>query len=131
FDLVLLDCQMPEMDGFTVAERIRQNPMLTQPVMIMVSSCTRKGDSVRARQVGIACHLNKPLKQSELRDAMCRSLGTTAAPEPPATAGPTRIPVEKAVRPLRILLGEDNTINQKPAVNLLQRRGHNVVIACD
>ncbi len=131
FSLVLLDCQMPEMDGFTVAERIRLNQALTQPIMIMISSCTRKGDSVRARQVGIAYHLNKPLKQSELRDAICRTLGAQTAVENPALAAPTRVKVERSARPLRILLGEDNVINQKLAVKLLQRRGNQVVIACD
>ncbi len=131
FGLVLLDCQMPEMDGFTVAERIRQNLSLTQPVMIMISSCTRKGDSVRARQVGIAYHLNKPLKQSELRDAICRSLGAQTSVECLAPVAPTRVKVERSARPLRILLGEDHVINQKLAVSLLQRRGHHVVIACD
>jgi two-component system sensor histidine kinase/response regulator len=132
FALVLLDCQMPEMDGFTVAERIRANATLTQPVMIMISSCTRKGDSARARQVGIACHLSKPIKQSELRDAINRSLGQpvlpAAAPEPEA---PTRVVVQKSTRSLRILLAEDNVVNQKLAVRLLQRRGHNVAIATD
>jgi two-component system sensor histidine kinase/response regulator len=132
FNLVLLDCQMPEMDGFTVAERIRQNLTLTQPVMIMISSCTRKGDSVRAREVGIVCHLNKPLKQSELRNAICRSLGVqSAAPVTPAAAEPARIEIEKATRPLHVLLAEDNIVNQKLAVRLLQRRGHTVTIATD
>ena len=132
FHLVLLDCQMPEMDGFTVAERIRQNRSLTQPVMIMVSSCTRNGDSVRARQVGIACHLNKPLKQSELRNAIYRSLGTEPVPSQlvlPAEVTP--VPRETSARPLRVLLAEDNTVNQKLAVRLLQRRGHSVTIATD
>ncbi|MEI6085650.1 MAG: ATP-binding protein, partial [Verrucomicrobiota bacterium] len=61
FTLVLLDCQMPEMDGFTVADRIRANPAITQPTLIMISSATRRGDSAKARQYGIACYLTKPL----------------------------------------------------------------------
>jgi two-component system sensor histidine kinase/response regulator len=133
FRLALLDCQMPEMDGFTVAEKIRANSKLTQPVMIMISSCTRKGDAARAREVGIACHLSKPLKQSELRDAINRSLGQPVAPveakAEPETPAP--VAVEKPGRSLRILLAEDNFVNQKLAVRLLQRRGHNVAIATD
>jgi CheY-like chemotaxis protein/HPt (histidine-containing phosphotransfer) domain-containing protein len=132
FNLLLLDCQMPEMDGFTVAERIRANAGLTQPVMIMVSSCTRKGDAARARAVGIACHLNKPLKQSELRDAICRVLGQEVMPAEAAEAdAPVRVPFEKPGRALRVLLAEDNVVNQKLAVRLLQRRGHAVSIATD
>ncbi len=130
FNLVLLDCQMPEMDGFTVARCIRDSQSLTQPVMIMISSGTRQGDSVRARQVGIAGHLSKPIKQSELRDAICRSLGAPAA----AAAEPTPAPepaTEPSSRPLRVLLAEDNTINQKLALRLLQRRGHHVTVATD
>jgi two-component system sensor histidine kinase/response regulator len=130
FELVLLDCQMPEMDGFTVAQCIRDNQSLTQPVMIMISSCTRNGDSVRAQQVGIACHLSKPIKQSELRDAICRSLGTPPAPaDEPAPAPPPA--QEQPTRPLRVLLAEDNTVNQKLALRLLQRRGHQVTLATD
>jgi two-component system sensor histidine kinase/response regulator len=132
FRLVLLDCQMPEMDGFTVAEHIRSNNTLTQPVMIMVSSCTRNGDSARAKQIGIACHLNKPLKQSELRDAICRSLGTQPRSEPAAEPSePTPTPAADTIRPLRVLLAEDNTVNQKLALRLLQRQGHHVTLATD
>jgi CheY-like chemotaxis protein/HPt (histidine-containing phosphotransfer) domain-containing protein len=131
FELVLLDCQMPEMDGFTVARCIRDIPSLPQPVMIMISSGSRQGDSLRARQLGIACHLSKPIKQSELRDAICRSLGAPPAPaEPSEPAASTPAP-ESPSRPLRVLLAEDNTINQKLALRLLQRRGHQVTVATD
>jgi PAS domain S-box-containing protein len=136
FQLVLLDCQMPEMDGFEVAERIRANPAVAQPVLIMVSSATRRGDSARARQCGIACHLTKPLKQSELREAICRVMGsTTLAPVPSAPAVAGSAPVETAGLPdtasrhYRILLAEDNEVNQKLAVRILHRRGHTVVVA--
>jgi PAS domain S-box-containing protein len=133
FTLVLLDCQMPEMDGFTVAERIRQNTALTQPIMIMISSCTRKGDGARARQVGISRHLSKPLKQSELREAIHRSLGQPAAPADlkPEPNLSKRVTPERTGRSLRVLLAEDNLVNQKLAVRLLQRRGHNVAVATD
>jgi CheY-like chemotaxis protein/HPt (histidine-containing phosphotransfer) domain-containing protein len=127
FRLVLLDCQMPEMDGFAVARTIRENQSLTQPILIMVSSATRRGDSARAREVGIACHLSKPLKQSELRDAISRSLGAPVVPEPPTVVEPE----PASHRPLRVLLAEDNAVNQKLALRILERRGHTVSVAND
>lgn len=133
FKLILLDCQMPEMDGFTVAERVRANPELTQPTVIMISSATRRGDSAKARQCGIACHLSKPLKQSELREAICRVLGTTDLIPAAEADQPTRVQPMPAPanRTYRILLAEDNPVNQKLAVRILERRGHTVVIAGD
>jgi PAS domain S-box-containing protein len=135
FKLVLLDCQMPEMDGFTVAEEIRANSQWPQPTLIMISSATRRGDSAKARQCGIACHLTKPLKQSELREAICRVLGAQAGAPGTDGGAPTRVPVPggtgAATRSYRILLAEDNPVNQKLALRILERRGHKVVIASD
>ncbi|MCG3148103.1 MAG: Sensor histidine kinase RcsC [Verrucomicrobiae bacterium] len=135
YKLILLDCQMPEMDGFTVAERIRANTALTQPTLIMISSATRRGDNAKARQYGIACHLTKPLKQSELREAICHVLGTTAPAPVDEPDQPTRVqPLPRngtATRAYRILLAEDNPVNQKLAVRILERRGHTVVLAND
>jgi DNA-binding response OmpR family regulator len=118
YRLVLLDCMMPEMDGFTAAERIRQNADFERPAMIMISSAMRAGDAQRCRQIGIARYMTKPVVQSELLEAVAGILEPTGADdddrrvEPPAPVGP----------PLRILLAEDGLVNQRVAVAIDPQR---------
>jgi len=126
FPLVLLDAMMPEMDGFTVAEQIKHNPALAKATILMLSSADRAEDSARCRELGVALYLRKPIKQSELLDALLIALGQVANPQER-----TEVPADAATPPsvpLRILLAEDNEINQVLAVQLLQKRGHTVVV---
>jgi CheY-like chemotaxis protein len=129
FVLVLLDANMPGMDGFDVAERIGSNPDLKGLTIMMLTSSGQYGDAARARELGIAAYLTKPIDASTLHDAICRVLEGAEAQRPAlAAAGPTRaVPV----RPLRILLAEDNVVNQRVAVGLLKKRGHDVLVAND
>jgi PAS domain S-box-containing protein len=125
YPLVLLDAMMPEMDGFTLAEHVRQAPALAGTALIMLASGGRPDEAARARACGIAVYLLKPAKQSELLDAILTGLNL-AAPRPPAEA-PAPLPTPG--RRLRVLLAEDNPVNQKLAVTLLQRQGHAVQVA--
>jgi signal transduction histidine kinase/DNA-binding response OmpR family regulator len=129
FPLLLVDAVMPEMDGFALVERVRQHPGLTGGVVMMLSSADRQGDAARCRQLGVARHLIKPVKPSDLLDAILAALAG-AAPDRrrPAGAAPATAP---ATTPLRILLAEDNAVNQKLAVRLLEKQGHQVVVAPD
>jgi CheY-like chemotaxis protein len=126
YPLVLLDAQMPDMDGFTVAERVRQTPALAGAAIMMLSSADLPGDTARCRALGIATYLTKPIKQSELLDAMLAVMGdaTTAAP----AVVPLGAPAAEPVRSLRILLAEDNAVNQTLAKRLLEKRGHRVAV---
>ncbi len=124
FRLVLLDVMMPDMDGFMVAERIRQNPRLDDCALIMLSSAGQTENSDRCKELGIARYLIKPVKQSDLRETIMRVLSDEADTN---EAGPPEIP--ESARPLRILLAEDGIVNQKVACGLLERRGHHVVVA--
>jgi CheY-like chemotaxis protein len=91
FPLVLVDAQMPDVDGFTLAAQIKAAPQLAGATIIMLSSAAEPGDSARCREVGVAAYLTKPIKQSELLDAILTALGTLVAPAaPPAVAGPPR-----------------------------------------
>ena len=126
FRLVLLDAMMPEMDGFTLAERIKQNPDLAGGTVLMLSSAGQPIDSARCRELGIARCLTKPVKQSELLDAILKSLSTQV---PDELAAELPILAPRTRRPLRVLLAEDGLVNQQVAVGLLEVHGHTVLIA--
>ncbi|WP_165252233.1 response regulator [Paludisphaera soli] len=127
FALVLLDGMMPEMDGFALAERIRKDAGLVGATLMMLSSANRREDAARCRELQVAAYLTKPIRQSTLLDAIMTSLGPSLGLEaPPESASRPRI--GKRSRPLRLLLAEDNALNQRLAVSLLEKRGHQVVV---
>jgi two-component system sensor histidine kinase/response regulator len=133
FGLVLLDVQMPSMDGFAVAEQIRANPRILMGPLIMLSSTGQRDDD-RCKDLQVAAQLSKPIKQSDLLNCLITTLGGPPESEEPRNA--TEI-VERtetnmrtpSSRPLVILLAEDNVVNQRVAVGILEKRGHTVVIA--
>jgi CheY-like chemotaxis protein len=125
FRLVLLDLMMPDLDGFTVAERIRQDPRLTTATILMLTSGWQKGEAGRCRDLGVAACLIKPIHQAELLDAILGALGVSRAVASPAAA----VSPARTGRGLRILLGEDNPVNQAVIVRMLQKQGHAVTVA--
>jgi len=130
FALILLDSDMPEMDGFALARYIQQRPDLAGARIMMLSSAGRQGDAARCRELGIVRFLLKPLKQSELLDAIVNALEATFSPTT-RPAEESRVPVRPGQRILRVLLAEDNAVNQRLAVCLLEKQGHQVVVACN
>jgi len=130
FRMVLTDARMPETDGFALAQRIRGSPALTGIPVLMLSSSGQPGDAARCREAGIAAFLTKPITQSELLDALLAVLGTPArrAERPPLV---TRHALRESQRRLRVLLAEDNPVNQRLAVRLLEKQGHAVVVVED
>src|SRR5215469_1027030 len=126
YQLVLADMQMPMMDGFTLAERIRSLGG-AMPIM-MLSSAAHGGDSERCRELGIAARLFKPIRQSELRSALLAALGekTGAAASQSDAPPPLSVP---ATAGLNILLAEDNRVNQVVAKRILEKMGHAVSVA--
>ncbi len=127
FPLVLLDVVMPDLDGFAVAREIKHDPALAGATIMMLSSADGAGELARCRELGIAAFVRKPVKQSELLDAVMKALGGLAEPEtafvPPRAAAPG-VP-----RSLRVLVAEDNEFNQELAASLLKKRGHVAVLA--
>jgi two-component system sensor histidine kinase/response regulator len=127
YAMVILDVMMPEMDGFTLAEKIRQQPILAETTLIVLSSSSESGDAARCRDLGIVAYLLKPVKQSELFDAIVTALGVTEPDDgdekaSAVDAGPT-------FDGLRVLLAEDNKVNQKLAVGVLSKLGCHVTVA--
>ena len=126
FPLVLLDAQMPEMDGFTLAERIKQNSKLTGATIMMLTSAGQRGDGARCRELGIDVYLIKPIRKSELLEAILAALGKAPGKERGIVI--TRHTLRENRRKLQILLAEDNAVNQQLAVRLLGKRGHIVTV---
>jgi len=125
FTLVLVDANMPETDGFELVEQIRQESGLQSKVMMMLTSGNRAGDISRCEQLGVSGYVLKPVKQSELYNAVVTALGI-AGPhdEHESLTSPAGV-----VRPLQILLAEDSLVNQKLMIGLLEKLGHKLVVA--
>ncbi|MGA2300982.1 MAG: response regulator [Candidatus Acidiferrum sp.] len=132
YELVLTDMHMPVMDGFTLLQRIQENPSLSAATIIMLTSTGRPGDAQRCLELGAAAYLMKPIRQAELREAIAKAL-VAREPEKARRAIAPR-PPEDAREPasvLRVLLAEDNAVNQRLAVRLLEKRGHHIVLAAN
>jgi signal transduction histidine kinase/DNA-binding response OmpR family regulator len=132
YGLVLTDMHMPKMDGFSLIERIRQRPELSTATIMMLTSAGHRGDADRCRELGVAAYLLKPIRQSELRESIAQVLG--AREQTGAIPLVTRYSLQDAREPmtvLRILVAEDNAVNQRLVIRMLEKRGHRVVLAVD
>ena len=134
FALVLLDVMMPEMDGFAVAERIKQTPEFATTKSIILSSTGQRGDAARCKELGVAAYLNKPVSPADLLDAIKMVMGASLqAQKKPSDSSGVRLITRHTLREirhsLRVLLAEDNAVNQKLATRMLEKQGYEVVIA--
>jgi PAS domain S-box-containing protein len=125
YPLVLLDGNMPEMDGFALAALMKRHPRLAGAAIMMLSSGGRPGDRARCLKLGIASFLTKPVKQSDLLDTIMDVLAAPGRSRP--AARPLALPREG--RALRVLVAEDNVVNQEVAVGMLRHQGHTAVVA--
>jgi two-component system, sensor histidine kinase and response regulator len=130
FDLIITDCHMPAMDGFQfVAELHRRWPDYRGRVL-MLSSASNVGDASRCQAIGVSRHIIKPAKGADLLSAIVRMLGEAgAAANPPAPPQGLPAAAGASARPLRVLLAEDNPVNQRMAQLMLERLGHSVKLA--
>jgi CheY-like chemotaxis protein len=129
FCLVLADLQMPQAGGVALLERMRQDPDLAETAVIVLTSGEQAGDLARCNELGIAARLMKPVKQSELFDAIVTVRDSTMLEvEGPESTG---IKGKASLGPLKILLAEDSVLNQRLAKALLTKEGHEVVVTGD
>jgi CheY-like chemotaxis protein len=132
YALILTDMHMPIMDGFTLVERIREMPELFAATIVMLTSAGHRGDAARCNELGVAAYLLKPIRQSELRSAIARVLG--GREQSGGVPLVTRFSLQDSRDPadvLRVLVAEDNPVNQRLATRLLEKRGHRVAVAAN
>jgi CheY-like chemotaxis protein len=139
FQLVLTDLHMPETDGFGLVEQMRASAAGDQQVVVLMATSGRhQGDLARSREMGIAAYLTKPVRRSELRSAISAALSKgqyltkPAKPEEPTVAPQgSPAPIRSEGRNLRVLLAEDNPVNQRVACAILKKAGYAVQVAPD
>ncbi len=126
FSLVVTDVHMPEIDGFGLSARIRDMPTFSDTLIVMLTSGETPGDAERSRELGVSQYLTKPVRRADLRAAILQALTGQTAPKPYDAARALHSP---SASPSRILLAEDNIVNQRLATRVLEKAGHFVVIA--
>jgi two-component system, sensor histidine kinase and response regulator len=126
YRLILLDQQMPGMDGFEVLDRMRRDSLLQAAVIMMLTSCDRVTNAAHCRELGVDTYFIKPTIPSELLACIRLALGLHTAASPIALPAAT---ISAAPRSLRILLAEDNLVNQKVAMTMLGKMGHHITLA--
>ena len=129
YAMILTDASMPDVDGFALARKVQENRILCRSMIMMLTSGDRPGDVRKCKELGIAAYLVKPIKQSELLDAILVAVGGQSA----LTGGQevSSVATRKTNSPKSILLAEDSLINQKLAIGLLEKWGHRVTVAND
>ncbi|NHV08704.1 response regulator [Cronobacter turicensis] len=127
FPVIVLDAQMPEMDGISLALEISVLPQASRSKIIMLSSMSRDLDLSTLRRTGIAWYLNKPVDQQELARALGEALRPNPAKPAPVKTAASVVAELAQSAPMRILLAEDNPVNQLLAMRLLEKLGHECV----
>lgn len=137
YDLALIDMQMPEIDGITLGQKIKADPVLSQITLIMLTSTGGRGESHRAIDIGFSAYLIKPVKPSRLLDTIMTTLEASAMPvsanleELPAALSAAAVVPQSPVSHLRLLVAEDNFVNQKVALKQLKTLGYEADVAAN
>ena len=127
YDLAILDIHLPDMDGFALAAAVRQDTAIKRTNLLMLTSAGQRGDGERCRALGIRGYLTKPMSRADLLEGLGTVLAGSAQDGSPEIV--TRHTIAESRRSLRVLLAEDNPVNQQVAVAMLVKRGHEVHVA--
>jgi two-component system sensor histidine kinase/response regulator len=128
--LIISDVLMPGMDGFAFVERVRQQPKLSTAKIMMLTSAGQRGDAARCEELGISAYAMKPVRQSELQNVISKLLWEKETAAPLITRYSMANP-QNAAASLRVLVAEDNAVNQKLVSRLLEKRGHCVKVVAN
>ena len=128
YALAIIDAQMPDRDGFELAAAIRADPILHATRLLMLTSTGQRGDTQRCREVGIEGYLTKPASRTDLLEVTAALLAAVPAAGSDLV---TRHLIAESRRRLRILLAEDNAVNQEVAATMLRKRGHKVEVVAN
>ena len=129
FDAVIIDLQLPDMDGFALAGEIRKLPQAPQIPLLLLSSVRLRNDDTRPSALGITVFVHKPIRPAQLLDALCRAMSVQVQREK-RTPGAPALDIHFASRmPLRVLLADDNPINQKVGMSVLLKLGYRADVA--
>ncbi len=129
FSLLLVDANMPDVDGFDLVEAVKRDPEVGSSITMMLTSSGWREEVSRCQQLGVAAYLTKPVKQSELFDMIATTMGAQS-PHLPIEAS-TQGESPPATGRLRILLAEDSVVNQKLALAQLEPQGYQVTVAAN
>lgn len=129
FRVLITDAHMPEMDGFELAGRIRQDQKMAETAIIMLTSASERGDGTKCRELRVAANLTKPARQSELRDAIVMALNKSSRESAVSRPVTAHLHENRSGLGKRILLAEDNFVNQSLATRLLEKQGYTVAVA--
>jgi signal transduction histidine kinase/CheY-like chemotaxis protein len=126
YHLLLLDEHMPVTDGMEVLDRIRRNPALRSVVIMMLTSCDQVQSAALCRKMGVETYLIKPISSSDLLSSIRLAIGVHT---PASTVTLPATGIAASELSLRILLAEDNLVNQKVAMGMLAKMGHRITLA--
>ncbi len=130
YSAVLLDAKLPGLDGFAVAEAIKSDGRVSSVPIMMLSSSDLSSEAAHARRLGIETYVVKPVRQTELREALEAVIGSSKTSSRSDARGQS-LPDNPLRSKLRLLVVEDNLVNRRLALRLLEKQGHAVTLACD
>jgi len=130
FPLMISDVHMPDTDGFSLVEALRQSSDWGSLRIILLTSANRNGDAARCRALGVQAYLTKPVRRADLLTTLLTVFGDRVSSDGPKKIVPCAVLLENHRR-LRVLLAEDNVVNQKVAARLIEKMGHTVEIAAN
>jgi signal transduction histidine kinase/HPt (histidine-containing phosphotransfer) domain-containing protein/BarA-like signal transduction histidine kinase len=129
FDVVLVDLQLPDMDGLSLADEIRKQPYGRYLPLVLISAVRLRSDDTRPSAMGISVFVHKPIRPGQLLDSLCRAMSVQLQREKKAPSAPALDSTFASRLPLRLLLADDNPINQKVGLSVLHRLGYRADVA--